>query len=109
MRPVLKKKWLKEWSSAQYKYEVVSSDENNLFSPLSGKALSLWLARADHFGSAIKYKFSERKKHEPEELFFRYYLRFGDNWNQSVSEGKLPGFLGTYGKAGWGGEEAKRI
>ena len=39
-------------------------------------------------------------------MFFRYYLRLGDDWNQTVSGGKLPGFSGTYGKAGWGGRKS---
>jgi hypothetical protein len=38
-------------------------------------------------------------------MFFRYYLRLGDDWNQTVDGGKLPGFSGTYGKAGWGGRK----
>ena len=40
---------------------------------------------------------------EPEEIFFRYYLRFDSDWKNATSDGKLPGISGTYGKAGWGG------
>lgn len=40
---------------------------------------------------------------EPDELYFRYYLRLADDWDPSIADGKLPGMAGTYGKAGWGG------
>jgi hypothetical protein len=43
---------------------------------------------------------------EPEEVYFRYYLRFGDTWNPVVTGGKLPGLSGTYNRAGWGGRHA---
>src|SRR5690606_21423711 len=43
----------------------------------------------------------EKVGYEPEEAYFRYYLRLGDNWNPLVG-GKLPGFAGTYDRAGWG-------
>ncbi len=99
------KNCLKKWSLAEHNFDIVSSDETNRFVPFSGKALRLWLTRGDHWGSVIKYKFLKKTGHEPDELFFRYYLRLGNSWNQSVYGGKLPGFLGTYGKAGWGGRK----
>ena len=37
---------------------------------------------------------------EPEAAYFRYYLRFGDNWHPTVSGGKLPGLLGGAGNTG---------
>lgn len=39
---------------------------------------------------------------EPEELYLRYYLRLGGDWDPS-NVGKLPGLAGTYGRGGWGG------
>lgn len=43
---------------------------------------------------------------EPDEAYARYYLRFGDDWDPGVDGGKLPGFAGTYGRAGWGGRRS---
>src|SRR5690606_30973736 len=43
---------------------------------------------------------------EPEEVYFRYYLRFADDWNPTVTGGKLPGLAGTYDKGGWGGRRS---
>ena len=51
----------------------------------------------------MTYKFQREIGYEPEEIYFRYYLRFGDDWNQTVQGGKMPGISGTYGTAGWGG------
>ena len=51
----------------------------------------------------LGYKFQDETGSEPEEIYFRYYLRFGDDWNQTVDGGKMPGISGTYGVAGWGG------
>jgi hypothetical protein len=52
------------------------------------------------------YKFDKQIGHEPEEIYFRYYLRLADDWNQTVQGGKLPGISGTYGRAGWGGRKS---
>ncbi len=50
----------------------------------------------------VGFDFADELGSEPEEIYFRYYLRFGEDW---VTEdgGKLPGISGTYGVAGWGG------
>lgn len=42
---------------------------------------------------------------EPDELYMRYYLRLGGDWDPS-DVGKLPGLAGTYGRGGWGGRTA---
>ena len=51
------------------------------------------------------YKFKREIGEEPEEIFFRYYLRLADDWNQTLQGGKMPGISGTYGVAGWGGRK----
>lgn len=43
---------------------------------------------------------------EPVAAFMRYYLRLGDDWDPTLDGGKLPGFAGTYGSAGWGGRRS---
>ncbi|HRO60163.1 MAG TPA: hypothetical protein PK177_13515 [Burkholderiaceae bacterium] len=43
---------------------------------------------------------------EPQEVYFRYYLRLGESWNPTVTGGKLPGLAGTYNRGGWGGRTA---
>ncbi len=48
------------------------------------------------------FDFADELGFEPDEIYFRYYLRFADDWETSDG-GKLPGISGTYGVAGWGG------
>ena len=82
--------------------DLVSSDPSRKFEPLAGKALRIRVDRGGHYGASIMYHFKRRTGVEPEEIYFRYYLRFGDDWNPAAG-GKLPGISGTYGRAGWGG------
>jgi hypothetical protein len=44
----------------------------------------------------------------PDEIYFRYYVEFDPSWELASDGeiGKLPGFGGTYGIAGWGGRPA---
>ena len=67
-----------------------------------GKALRVLVRGDDHYGTSIAYQFEKAGHQEPDELYGRYYLKFGDTWDPG-SGGKLPGPSGTYGRAGWGG------
>lgn len=58
----------------------------------------------DHYGASIQYRFAKAGREEPEELYARYYVKFGENWDPGRG-GKLPGPGGTYGRAGWGGRK----
>lgn len=96
-------RWHKHWSSPrQETVSVVTEDKERSFQPLQNKALRIKVRKGEHYGASIQYKFKERTGSEPEEIYFRYYLRFGNDWNPRMG-GKLPGIGGTYGRAGWGG------
>src|SRR5690606_19842038 len=49
------------------------------------------------------FRFREQTGSEPDAIYFRYYIKFADDWKHATSDGKLPGISGTYGRAGWGG------
>jgi hypothetical protein len=68
-----------------------------------GRSLRVTVRRGDHMGTSFAYRFRERLGAEPEEIYFRYYLKFDRDWAQATSGGKLPGISATYGRAGWGG------
>ncbi len=70
--------------------------------PLAGKALRVKVAKGGHYGVSLDYRLKDRTGTEPDALYFRYYLRFADDWHPERG-GKLPGIGGTYGRAGWGG------
>ncbi len=96
--------WLKDWSdySLGSSTSTVQQDKAEAFAPLQGKALKVTLPQGDNMGLDLRYNFVDEGKIEPEEIYFRYYLRFGSSWAPTADGGKLPGIAGTYGKAGWG-------
>lgn len=84
-------------------YKIVASDPEHGFAPLSGSALRVTIARGGSVGLDLHYRFADHGGSEPEAMYFRYYLRLAPTWANADDGGKLPGFAGTYGKAGWGG------
>ena len=95
--------WRKDWSGGRRAtVRVLSEDEERRFEPWQGKALRIKVEKGGHYGASLQYRFKEETGSEPEEIYFRYYLRFGSDWDP-VRGGKLPGISGTYGRAGWGG------
>lgn len=96
--------WRFEWSEMSFRSnaETISEDAPNRFEPLDGNALRVRLVKGKNFGLDLRYNFAKKGIAEPDEIYFRYYLRFGDDWNPYTDGGKLPGIAGTYGRAGWG-------
>jgi hypothetical protein len=85
---------------------MAEDESSDGYAPLIGRSLKARMPKGRSTSMHASYKFSEEIGSEPEHMFFRYYLRLGDDWDQSRSGGKMPGFAGTYGKAGWGGRRA---
>ena len=81
---------------------LVDGAEANGFLPFAGDALRVEVTANDNYGASIAYKYLDETGSEPDEAYFRYYLRFGEDWSPTDG-GKLPGISGTYGVAGWGG------
>jgi len=95
--------WREDWSGGEREtVSVVSEDAEHGFEPLQGKALRIKVSAGGHYGASLQYPFKSRTGSEPEEIYFRYYLRLGSDWDPARG-GKLPGIGGTYGRAGWGG------
>jgi hypothetical protein len=95
--------WHKYFSGGKRKtVRVVNEDKERSFEPLQNKALQIKVLKGDHYGASIEFNFKDKMGSEPEEIYFRYYLRFGSDWNPRRG-GKLPGIGGTYNRAGWGG------
>ncbi len=95
--------WEDNWTFAEHNIDTVATDATRAFTPLMGKALRIKIVAGSNYGASLGYKFADEAGQEPEEIYFRYYLRFADDWNQTVAGGKMPGISGTYGVAGWGG------
>lgn len=86
--------------------ETVSADLHNSFIAISGKALRVRVKSGARLGLSMHQRFAKLLGGEPEEVYFRYYLRFGEDWDPVASGGKLPGLAGTYERAGWGGRKS---
>ena len=97
--------WENEWSYAGGTIEVLAEDNPRRFVSLQGRALRAKIPEGKNASMSVIYKFADKIGEEPEEIYFRYYLRFADDWDQTVFGGKLPGISGTYGRAGWGGRK----
>lgn len=96
--------WYRQWglSKAPERTRLVDADPELKFEPLEGRALRVHVEKGGHYGLSLAFPFKKRIGYEPEEVYFRYCLRFADDWTPRRG-GKLPGFGGTYDRAGWGG------
>ena len=95
--------WHKYWSGGKRKtVSVLNEDKERGFEPFQNKALRIKVSKGGHYGASIEYNFENKTGSEPEEIYFRYYLRLGNDWNPRRG-GKLPGISGTYNRGGWGG------
>ncbi len=74
---------------------------------LSGDSvLRVAVQAGGNYGTSFGFDFADAVGVEPEEAYFRYAIRLGPTWTAEVGGGKLPGWGGTYGQAGWGGRPA---
>lgn len=97
--------WYSEWGldKPEAGTNTVAEDPDLKFSAHRGKALRVRIPAGGNLGSNLRYVFAKRTGSEPEEVYFRYYLRLAGDWDAEIQGGKLPGISGTYGRAGWGG------
>jgi hypothetical protein len=73
------------------------------FAPIDGPALRVRILKNTNQALNDQIKLAPLNGGiEPDEAYFRYHLRLGDDWDPTVDGGKLPGFAGTYGRGGWG-------
>jgi parallel beta-helix repeat protein len=60
-----------------------------------GPGTKVSIPAGSHFGSAMHWQFGDQGIPDPEELYFRYYLRIPDGFT-NYGRGKLPGPAGLY-------------
>jgi hypothetical protein len=102
--------WQKDWNFGEIRGSYERSGSRGAagtgFEPLDGQALQVMIPAGKNLGLDMRYKFSDKLGIEPEEIYFRYYLRLANDWNPTTDGGKLPGITSTYGVVGWGGRKA---
>lgn len=96
-----KKNWTGHWSSAGHADNTELVGAPDAFPFHGQQSLKIKVNANDHYGVSLIYKCSNMRGGEPDEIYFRYYLKFDPDWE--CQGGKMPGFGGTYGRAGWGG------
>lgn len=69
----------------------------------SNTALRIDVDRGEFYGGSLQVVLKEHTGAEPTRLYFRYRLWIDPSWTTETG-GKLPGFGGTYSRAGWGGK-----
>ncbi len=100
--------WGNVWSFGQDRGTLSRVNQNAAenFVSLQGKALQVHLPKGDLTALNLNYLFKDKGFEEPNSVYFRYYLRFGESWD-TIEGGKLPGIAGTYEgtdhAGGWGG------
>jgi hypothetical protein len=66
-----------------------------------GRGVRVTIDAGEHFGAAMRWRFADNGFAEPEQLWFRYYLRFPMGF-ANIGKGKLPGPAGLYSASGRG-------
>jgi hypothetical protein len=94
--------WWRAWGSTKQPANTALVEGEKAFGG-KGRSLQVTVPQGQHLGTTFAFRFRDRVGAEPEEISFRYYLKFDPDWKHATSGGKLPGISGTYGKAGWGG------
>jgi hypothetical protein len=94
--------WWQAWGARKQPVNTVLVEGDKALSG-TGQSLQVTVPRGEHMGTSFAFKFRDALGSEPEQIYFRYYLKFDADWKQATSDGKLPGISGTYGRAGWGG------
>jgi hypothetical protein len=69
-------------------------------------ALKVSIPTGSHYGADFALHLDDAVDDVPEQLFFRYYVKFERDWI-ATSHGKLPGFSGVYGRSGKGGSQSR--
>jgi hypothetical protein len=64
-----------------------------------GRAVEVRVPTGAHDGASLNFDFTNAGLTDPEEIYFRYYIRFNDSWQRTGDGeiGKLPGFDAAYG------------
>jgi hypothetical protein len=84
------------WTTDWYDADIGARNRVSAISDGSdGPAIKVSIPKGSHFGSAMHWQFADQGIPEPEELYFRYYLRIPDGF-VNYGRGKLPGPAGLY-------------
>ncbi len=83
------------WSDRHEKRMVQAPLNTSLSSTAfrGNRSLRVFSPKGSHDGTRFDFFLNDLVKPVPEELYFRYYVRFGDTWKSLKGGGKMPGFM----------------
>ncbi len=84
--------WATDWFDADI---GTRNRITTVFDGSDGSGIKVSIPAGSHFGSAMHWQFEDQGIADPDELYFRYYLRVPDGFT-NYGRGKLPGPAGLY-------------
>ncbi len=91
--------WTADW------YDAVLGGRNRITQisdGVSGKAINVSVPAGSHFGTAAHYRFGDQGLSDPDELYYRYFIRLPTSF-KNYGKGKIPGPAGLYTSSGRNG------
>ena len=83
------------WSQDWFDADIGSRNRITSIAGSDGDGIKVSIPAGSHFGSAMHWQFEDQGINDPDELYFRYYLRVPDG-PEHGDRGKLPGPAGLY-------------
>ena len=84
------------WAADWYDADIGARNRmTSINDGVDGNGIRVSIPTGSHFGSAMHWQFADQAIAEPDELYFRYYLRVPDG-PEHRDRGKLPGPAGLY-------------
>ncbi len=91
--------WTADW------YDAVLGSRNRITQipdGVSGKGINVSVPAGSHFGTAAHYRFADQGLNDPDELYYRYFIRLPTSF-KNYGKGKIPGPAGMYNSSGRNG------
>lgn len=91
--------WTTDW------YDAVLGSRNRISQisdGVAGKAINVSVPAGSHFGTAAHYRFADQGLNDPDDLYYRYFLRLPTSF-KNYGTGKIPGPAGMYNSSGRNG------
>lgn len=92
-----------DWNDPWFDSTVGPRNELSTTDGHVGSGVRVTIDPGEHFGAAMRWRFADNGFEEPEQLWFRYYLRFPVGFPNG-GKGKLPGPAGIYSASGRGNQ-----
>ena len=88
--------WLADWFDS----DVGSRNRvSSIGDGVEGDGINVSVPAGSHFGTAAQYRFGDEGLSDPDELYYRYFIRLPEGF-KNYGTGKIPGPAGLYSASG---------